>query len=116
MVSIYIMATYGEGEPTDSARSFYEWLGATSHHKDLFEGSKFTVFGLGNKTYQNYNAAARYLDSRLEALGATRIFRRGEGDDNENLEDDFIRWKDDMWLTLYPIFGIKKEAMVQEVL
>lgn len=109
------MATYGEGEPTDNAQPFYEWLKDSSHHKDILQGLQFTVFGLGNKTYESYNAAARYLDARLDALGATRIFRRGEGDDNENLEDDFIQWKEDMWLTVCSIFGVKKDHITQEL-
>jgi NADPH-ferrihemoprotein reductase len=46
------MATYGEGEPTDNAKEFYEWLESTE--MDL-SNVKFAVFGLGNKTYEHYN-------------------------------------------------------------
>ena len=40
------------------------------------------VFGLGNKTYEHYNAMGRFVDKRLEELGATRVFELGEGDDD----------------------------------
>ena len=40
------------------------------------------VFGLGNKTYEHYNLFSRYVDKRLEELGAERICERGEGDDD----------------------------------
>ncbi len=40
------------------------------------------MFGLGNKTYEHYNAVARFVDSTLETLGATRVYEKGEGDDN----------------------------------
>lgn len=55
------------------------------------------VFGLGNKTYEHYNAMGKYVDKRLAELGATRVFELGMGDDDANMEDDFITWKDAMW-------------------
>lgn len=49
------------------------------------------MFGLGNKTYEHYNEAGKVLDKRLEALGAKRVFALGLGDDDANLEEDFMR-------------------------
>lgn len=40
------------------------------------------VFGLGNKTYEHFNAMGKYVDKRLEQLGAQRIFDLGLGDDD----------------------------------
>lgn len=40
------------------------------------------VFGLGNKTYEHFNAMGKYVDKRLEQLGALRIFELGLGDDD----------------------------------
>lgn len=40
------------------------------------------VFGLGNKTYEHYNSMGRFVDKKLEDMGAKRIFERGEGDDD----------------------------------
>ncbi len=40
------------------------------------------VFGLGNKTYEHYNEIARIIDKKLEELGAERVYKRGEGDDD----------------------------------
>lgn len=40
------------------------------------------VFGLGNKTYEHFNAMGKYVDKRLEELGAQRIFELGLGDDD----------------------------------
>ena len=91
------MATYGEGDPTDNAQDFHEWLKSTD--ADL-QGLRFAVrvknrlysdfhiflllqvFGLGNKTYEHYNSMARFFDKRMEELGAERVFERGEGDDD----------------------------------
>lgn len=94
------MATYGEGDPTDNAQAFYEWL--QSGEADL-SGVNFTVcihfrrnlphpylndllvkqvFGLGNKTYEHFNAMGKYVDKRMEELGATRVVEAGVGDDD----------------------------------
>ena len=40
------------------------------------------MFGLGNKTYEQYNAVARYVEKKLLELGAKPVFERGEGDDD----------------------------------
>lgn len=41
------MATYGEGDPTDNARDFNEWLLNKDHPNNLIN-CRFAVFGLGN--------------------------------------------------------------------
>ncbi|XP_015378465.1 PREDICTED: NADPH--cytochrome P450 reductase-like, partial [Diuraphis noxia] len=78
-LAIFCIATYGEGDPTDNAMDFYEWL--QNGDADL-EGLNYAVFGLGNKTYEHYNEIAIYIDQRLEELGATRVHEIGLGDDD----------------------------------
>jgi len=80
-----------------------------SHASDMLKGLKFTVFGLGNKTYEHYNEMGRIFDKRLEELGATRIFKKGEGDDDSSLEDDFSAWKKELWPELVKHFDLKVE-------
>nr|AGM20565.1 NADPH-cytochrome P450 reductase [Chilo suppressalis] len=103
-LAVFCMATYGEGDPTDNAMEFYEWL--KSGEPDL-TGLNYAVFGLGNKTYEHYNAVAIYLDKRLEELGATRVHELGLGDDDANIEDDFITWKDRFWPAVCEKFNIE---------
>ena len=102
-LAVFCLATYGEGDPTDNAMEFYEWI--TNGDADL-TGLNYAVFGLGNKTYEHYNKVAIYVDKRLEELGATRVFELGLGDDDANIEDDFITWKDRFWPTVCDYFGI----------
>lgn len=40
------------------------------------------VFGLGNTTYEHYNAVAKLTDSCLEKLGGKRVYELGLGDDD----------------------------------
>lgn len=44
---------------------------------------RYTVFSLGNSTYEHYQAMGRLADKMLKKLGATCVFPRGEGDDDK---------------------------------
>ncbi|NP_001303631.1 NADPH--cytochrome P450 reductase [Cimex lectularius] len=103
-MAVFCLATYGEGDPTDNAMDFYEWL--QNGEGDL-TGLNYAVFGLGNKTYERYNEVAIYVDKRLQELGGTRVYQLGLGDDDANIEDDFITWKDKFWPTVCEYFGIE---------
>uniref|UniRef100_A0A8D3E5V8 NADPH--cytochrome P450 reductase n=1 Tax=Scophthalmus maximus TaxID=52904 RepID=A0A8D3E5V8_SCOMX len=104
-LAIFCMATYGEGDPTDNAQDFYDWL-QENDDEDL-SGLNYTVFALGNKTYEHYNAMGKYVDKRLEELGAKRIFDIGLGDDDGNLEEDFISWREQFWPAICEHFGVE---------
>lgn len=61
------------------------WLYLDFSTFSIFVRRKFLlwqVFGLGNKTYEHYNAMGIYVDKRLEELGGERIFELGLGDDD----------------------------------
>nr|XP_056721238.1 NADPH--cytochrome P450 reductase [Euleptes europaea] len=103
-LAVFCMATYGEGDPTDNAQDFYDWLQETDAN---LSGIKFAVFGLGNKTYEHFNAMGKYVDKRLEELGAQRIFELGLGDDDGNLEEDFITWREQFWPAVCEHFGVE---------
>ncbi|KAM7001404.1 NADPH--cytochrome P450 reductase [Ammospiza nelsoni] len=103
-LAVFCMATYGEGDPTDNAQDFYDWLQEAD--ADL-SGLRFAVFGLGNKTYEHFNAMGKYVDKRLEELGAQRIFELGLGDDDGNLEEDFITWREQFWPAVCEHFGVE---------
>ena len=105
--AIFVLATYGEGEPTDNAKEFYEWLMSEEREPGSLSNLKYTVFGLGNKTYEQFNAVARKVDTRLEELGAKRVFEKGEGDDDSSLQEDFDAWKGRLWEPVCTHFGIE---------
>ena len=94
-LALFCLATYGEGDPTDNAQEFYEWLredgrelnnlhyAVSSVEGDNGEfSSSPKVFGLGNKTYEHYNAVGKYVDKRLGELGGVRVCELGMGDDD----------------------------------
>ncbi|KAK7206977.1 NADPH cytochrome P450 oxidoreductase [Myxozyma melibiosi] len=102
-LSIFIMSSYGEGEPTDNAVSFFDFVTSESpdfcEQKDVpLQSMRYAAFGLGNSTYEHYNAVIHRVDESLTRLGATRLGPVGEGDDARGTaEEDFMAWKEQMW-------------------
>ncbi|RKP39167.1 hypothetical protein BJ085DRAFT_41672 [Dimargaris cristalligena] len=132
-LAVFLMATYGEGEPTDSAIEFWDFLidpasGNDEHLPDFsdpadredlppiaddtkpLEHLRFAAFGLGNSTYEMFNQVGRLLDKQLLRLGAQRLHILGEGDDDRSLEEDFIAWKDDLWPHVCQHLGVDMDA------
>jgi len=108
----FVMATYGEGEPTDNAVELCQKLSDESfeftngEHK--LPGLKYVVFGLGNKTYEHYNLISRNVDRDLAKMGAIRMGERGEGDDDKSMEEDYLEWKDSMWEAFALAMGVEE--------
>ncbi|KAI2637138.1 NADPH-cytochrome P450 reductase [Hypomontagnella submonticulosa] len=119
-VVMFVLATYGEGEPTDNAVDFYEFITgedvAFSQSADPPLGNlNYVAFGLGNNTYEHYNSMVRNVNKALEKLGAHRIGEAGEGDDGAGtMEEDFLAWKDPMWTALAEKMGLEEREAVYE--
>ncbi|PRW59852.1 NADPH-cytochrome P450 reductase [Chlorella sorokiniana] len=90
-----LMATYGDGDPTDSATEFWTWLSEAAEsgaQEDLLQGVTFGVFGLGNRQYEHFCAMGKKVSNAMKALGASELLRRGEGDDDRDIDEDFDKW------------------------
>jgi NADPH-ferrihemoprotein reductase len=119
-IAMFVLATYGEGEPTDNAVDFYEFImnkeASFSNAADPPLGNlKFVAFGLGNNTYEHYDSMVRNVSKALEKFGARRIGATGEGDDGAGtMEEDFLAWKDSMWTALAEKMGLEEREAVYE--
>jgi len=91
---IFVLATYGEGDPTDNAMDFDKWLDNAKGKKIDLSGVEYAMMGLGNRQYVHFNEMAKKTDTRLEGLGATRIGEVGLADDDADAEADFHEWRD----------------------
>lgn len=62
--AIFLMATYGEGEPTDNAIAFTKWMknAEGTLTAETLSKLRFCVFGLGNKQYEHYNLMGKTTD------------------------------------------------------
>lgn len=122
-VAFFILATYGEGEPTDNAVDFYEFIsgddvafsdGASADEKPL-ANLRYVAFGLGNNTYEHYNSMVRNVNKSFQRLGAQKIGEAGEGDDGAGtMEEDFLAWKEPMWKALSETMNLEEREAVYE--
>lgn len=122
-VAIFVLATYGEGEPTDNAVEFYEFIGGDDVNFSEKGGAdsqplgslSYVAFGLGNNTYEHYNSMVRNVTKYLDRLGAKRIGEAGEGDDGAGtMEEDFLAWKEPMWAALADAMQLEEREAVYE--
>lgn len=106
-MSVFLVATYGEGDPTDNAQDFFTWLeDKDSELPENCEDLKFAVFGLGDRQYEHYNSMGRTFQRRFEELGASCACPYGEGDNSEDLEEDFEKWSKTFWPSVAASLGI----------
>ena len=121
-IAMFVLATYGEGEPTDNAVEFYEFIKgddvqfSQSDEPDRpLKSLKYVTFGLGNNTYEHYNVMVRNVDKYLTKFGAIRIGDAGEGDDGAGtMEEDFLAWKEPMWIQVAEVLDLEEREAVYE--
>ncbi len=86
-----VVSTFGEGEPPDNAAKFYASL-MSEECPSLPATLLYSVCGLGDTSYAEFNKCATDIDDRLAALGATRVVEVVKCD--LDFEDDYAIWKD----------------------
>lgn len=108
----FMIATYGEGEPTDNAVEFFNWL---ENDADQMANLKYTVFALGNSTYEFYNAMGSQLNNKLEQLGAERFAPYGQGDDGVGtMDEDYLAWREECFDSLKNNLNLDEHELVYE--
>ncbi|XP_006859908.1 PREDICTED: tRNA wybutosine-synthesizing protein 1 homolog [Chrysochloris asiatica] len=106
-VCAFLVATYTDGQPPESAEWFCRWLEEAASDfrfgRTYLKGLRYAVFGLGNSAYtSHFNKVGRNVDRCLWLLGARRVLSRGEGDcdvarsRHGSIEADFSAWKTEL--------------------
>ena len=88
--AIIIASTYGEGDPPDAVKGFFDQLQAEGAPR--MEKLSYAVLALGDKHYEHFCKFGIDLDERLESLGAKKIFDRIDCD--VEFDEEFKRWKE----------------------
>ena len=96
---IFVTSTTGDGEVPGNMQSFWRFLLQRSLHPQSLNKLNFAVFGLGDSSYEKFNAAARRLSMRLKQLGGSEMLTIGLGDDQARcgLLTALEPWKSDLW-------------------
>ena len=85
---VIITSTFGDGGPPDNGTAFWERL--ESPKAPSLDGVRYSVLGIGDRSYDNFCGHAKKLDARLADLGATRMLDRA---DCEAYDDEpMTRW------------------------
>lgn len=85
---LLVTSTYGDGEPPDNAKAFWEALRADAAPR--LEMTRFSLCALGDSNYPRFCQFGRDVDARLEALGARRVLPRQDCD--VEFDQPFATW------------------------
>jgi NADPH-ferrihemoprotein reductase len=109
--AIFILSTYGEGDPSDNTAGLWDWIKKVKDEKTSLADLRYLAFGLGNSNYKYYNRVLDVVADAFDAAGANAIVPRQKADDaNGETEEDFQSWKDDVF-ALFRGMGYKEKSI-----
>ncbi|KAK3991334.1 NADPH-dependent diflavin oxidoreductase 1 [Cladorrhinum sp. PSN332] len=106
---VFVTSTTGQGDMPKNTQKFWKNLRREKlTNSNCLDSVKFTIFGLGDSSYQKFNWAARKLQVRLLQLGASEFFRAGEGDERHDngIDSIYLHWFQDLRATLLADFPL----------
>ena len=113
-LAIFIISTYGEGDPSDNATQFLSWL--DSNKTVQFPKLSYAAFGLGNKKYKFYNKVVDVVVEALDRSGARSLMPVGKADDsNGTTEEDFTAWKQSLFALFRSSLGFVERPAQYEL-
>ncbi|KAI9249324.1 hypothetical protein BY458DRAFT_559970, partial [Sporodiniella umbellata] len=112
-IFIFVTSNTGDGDPPDNSLKFWEFLRG-SKSKECFLNTKFTVLGLGDSSYSNFNYTGKRLERTLKELGSTVFNEKGLADDSEGLEEVVDPWIEKLWETLPTVLNQTSDLTIEE--
>ncbi|KAI5458944.1 hypothetical protein BGZ63DRAFT_361908 [Mariannaea sp. PMI_226] len=108
-LAIFLVSTYGEGDPSDNTQGFWEWINKRPFDIKL-PHLRYMAFGLGNSSYRYYNRVIDIVTEALDKAGAQRLMPVGKADDAQGgTEEDFLAWKDEVYDIFLGQLGFKEQ-------
>ncbi|HMI76902.1 MAG TPA: NADPH-dependent assimilatory sulfite reductase flavoprotein subunit [Buchnera sp. (in: enterobacteria)] len=109
---IIITSTQGEGEPPEEALPFYNFLMSNKAPKinDLY----YSVFSLGDSSYEFFCQAGKDFDNKIHELGGIRLIDRVDADIDYTVIAG--KWREDLSKNLKKIFKKYNNIEFRDVL
>ncbi|KAH7095469.1 NADPH-cytochrome P450 reductase-like protein [Paraphoma chrysanthemicola] len=102
---VIITASY-EGQPTDNAAHFVNWVGTLK--ENALQNVSYSVFGCGHHDWaKTFHRIPKYIDATFAELGATKIVDMGSADAaHGDIFTDFEAWEDQrLWPAMREKYG-----------
>ncbi|CCD23871.1 NADPH--hemoprotein reductase NDAI_0C02110 [Naumovozyma dairenensis CBS 421] len=116
IVISFFISTYGEGDFPDGSFSFEQFLTTQIDDEDnSLTNLQFTMFGLGNSTYEFFNGAAKKAVKYLKGANANLLGPFGEADDGSGTTDeDYISWTESVLEALKTVLNLDEHDQTFE--
>ncbi len=96
---LVVTSTYGDGDMPDNAQGFWDWLQTDAANS--LTHLNFSVLALGDTNYEQFCAAGKKIDARLEQIGAKRIHPLADCD--LDYEAKTKSWQDGALAAIIPV-------------
>jgi NADPH-ferrihemoprotein reductase len=98
---VFILATYGEGDPTDDFREGWQNLKQISdQRRQAPPQTQVAVFGLGDSSYKYFCEMAKKVDEACRRMGCEFISETKFSDARGEMEMVFDEWRENFWSAL----------------
>ncbi|KAF2827762.1 cytochrome P450 reductase 2 [Ophiobolus disseminans] len=112
--AIFLLSTYGEGDPSDNAAGFWDWLKHFGDRSVKLGNLRYAAFGLGNSNYKYYNHVLNVAFHAFNTAEAVSLMPPQQADDaNGGTEEDLQSWKDDLF-ALFRSLGYEQKSVVYQ--
>lgn len=107
-IAVFILSTYGEGDPPDNANELWSWV--TTQKDVKLNDLRYAAFGLGNSNYNAFNRAIDIVTKSLDGFGARALLPVGKADDAKgSTVEDFLAWQDELFGMLKTTLGYREQ-------
>ena len=95
---IIVTSSTGQGDPPENAVKFQRAL--LADEKPDLSNIKYTILGLGDTNYENYQGFPKRVEKLMKEAGAQEFYERGAADEAEGLEEVVEPWMENLWPVL----------------
>ncbi|KAI8639847.1 hypothetical protein BD408DRAFT_370910 [Parasitella parasitica] len=111
-IIIMVSSNTGDGDSPDNSLKFWRFL-RRNKDKTYLANTRFTVLGLGDSNYSNFNNSGKKLEKKFRDLGAKVFYEKGLADDAEGLENIVDPWIEKLWEVLPTVLKQDGSASIE---